>query len=69
MFSEQIANAAEGLGRECSELFTRIVWEIEQESDPVRIEQLAQELNEAMLAEQKEKVRRRLGISAEEMDG
>ncbi|HKD01560.1 MAG TPA: hypothetical protein VKB77_03995 [Terriglobales bacterium] len=41
--------------------------EIEHESDPAKIAQLAKELNDAMLAEQTEKVKRRLGISAEEM--
>jgi hypothetical protein len=41
--------------------------EIEHESNPAKIAELAKELNDAMLAEQKEKVKRRLGISAEEM--
>jgi len=45
-----------------------IVREIEQESDPTRIAELAKKLNDAMLAEQKERVKRRLGISTEETD-
>ena len=44
-----------------------IVREIEHESDPAKIAELAKELNDAMLAEQKEKVNRGLGISAEEI--
>jgi len=44
-----------------------IVREIEHESDPAKIAELAKELNDAMLAERKEKVNRGLGISAEEM--
>src|SRR5215472_13446182 len=39
-----------------------IVSEIEHESDPAKIEELAKELNDAMLAEQTERVKRRLGI-------
>lgn len=46
-----------------------IIREIEQESDPAKIAQLAKELNDAMIAEQKEKVKRRLGLSSEEMEG
>ena len=44
-----------------------IVREIEHESDPAKIAELAMELNFALLAEQQEKVKRRLGISAKEM--
>jgi len=44
-----------------------IVREIEHESDSAKIAELAKELNDALLAEQPEKVKCRLGISAEEM--
>ena len=40
-----------------------IVKQIEQEQDSTRIAELAQKLNDAMLTEEKEKVKHRLGIS------
>jgi len=39
-----------------------IVKQIERERDSGKIAELAQKLNDAMLAEEKEKVKRRLGI-------
>ena len=40
-----------------------IVEQIEQERDSGKIAELAQKLNDAMLTEETEKVKRRLGIS------
>ena len=40
-----------------------IVKQIEQERDSCKIAELAQKPNDAMLPEEKEKVKRRLGIS------
>ena len=40
-----------------------IVKQIEQERDSDKIAELAHKLNDAMLTEEKEKVKRRLGIS------
>jgi len=41
----------------------KIVKQIEQESDSAKIAERAQKLNDAMVAEEKEKVKHRLGIS------
>jgi hypothetical protein len=41
----------------------KIVRQIEQELNPVKVAELAKKLNEAMLTEEKEKVKRRLGIA------
>ena len=41
----------------------KIVKQIEQESDSAKIGELAKKLNDAMVAEEKEKVKNRLGIS------
>jgi len=40
-----------------------IVKQIEQEQDSTKIAELAQKLNDAMITEEKEKVKYRLGIS------
>lgn len=42
-----------------------IVKQIELESDPAKIGELAKELNDAMISEEKEKLRCRLGIAAD----
>ena len=42
-----------------------IVKQIELESDSVKIAKLTEELNDAMITEEKEKVKRRLNISAD----
>ena len=42
-----------------------IVEKIEQETDPAKIAELAKELNDAMITEEREKVKHRLGISAD----
>ena len=39
-----------------------IVKQLNQEQDRCRVAELAHKLNEAMLAEEREKVRRRLGV-------
>jgi hypothetical protein len=44
-----------------------IVKQIEQEPNLTKVAELAKKLNEAMVAEEKEKVRRRLGISADKV--
>lgn len=40
-----------------------IIKQIETESDPVKIAELTKELNDAMIMEEKEKVKSRFGIS------
>ena len=45
----------------------KIAEQIEQEEDSGKIAELAQKLNDAMLSEEKEKVKRRLGISQERL--
>ena len=45
-----------------------IVKQIERESNPAKIAELAEELNDAMITEEKEKVKRRLGISVDRQD-
>jgi len=42
-----------------------IVQQIEEECDPAKIAELGQKLNDAMLAEERQKVKQRLGISAD----
>lgn len=44
-----------------------IVKQIDQEHDSGKIAELAQKLNDAMVTEEKEKVKRRLGISPERL--
>jgi hypothetical protein len=43
----------------------RFAKQIEEEGNPDRISELAKELNEAMLTEEREKVRNRLGMPPE----
>ena len=50
-------------------LWEEIVKEIEQESDPIKVEELGRKLNEAMIAEGREKVKNRLGIAADQSIG
>jgi hypothetical protein len=46
-----------------------IVKQIEQEADSAKIAELAKKLNDAMISEEKEKVRHRLGISPDKLAG
>lgn len=47
----------------------QIIEQIEQELDSGKIAELAQKLNDAMLTEEKEKVKHRLGISQDKRAG
>lgn len=52
-----------GEAEKTAHAWEEIVQQLTQEQDRFRVAELAHKLNEAMLAEEREKVRRRLGIT------
>jgi 23S rRNA A2030 N6-methylase RlmJ len=51
-----------GESQKTAHAWEEIVTQLTQEQDRLRVIELAHQLNEAMLAEEREKVRRRLGF-------
>jgi len=51
-----------GESQKAAHAWEEIVTQLTQEQDRFRVVELAHKLNEAMLAEEREKVRRRLGV-------
>lgn len=46
-------------------IWEQLVEQIEQERNPIKVAELAKKLNDAMLTEEKERVKRRLGIATD----
>jgi hypothetical protein len=59
---------AEALSSRLAKSWHDIVRDVEQEKDPLRIRDLARQLNEAMLSEERKKVEQKLG-SLHHMNG
>ena len=53
----------EGESGKTAHAWEEIVKQLTQEQDRFRVAELAHKLNDAMIAEEREKVRRRLGLS------
>jgi len=47
----------------CAHTWRNIVKQIDRETDPTKIAELSKELNDAMIAEERENVKHRLGIA------